>query len=207
MWYNDSPIKTKCNCTKYIRLVQYLEGKKKLLSQVIETFSKTPGVKLLSGKLHGGYFRKRLVSPERVWGNFFLIRVQLKYKIGNKMYKRTLIVYPSDVYPYGRQTLNVVEQTAELKYKGGKSWKEMEDELYQRYDFSLNRIKRMIKRVSLVFERLVTSKIIPLPPFLNVATWICSKVKNFESLAFSYGHRMSSGLFCRGDFTGDLFSP
>jgi len=169
------------------------------------SFSEILGVKVLSGRLHGGYYRKKLVNGKRVWENFFLIRVQLKYQIGNKMYKRTLVIYPSDVYPYGRQTLAVVEQTAEMRYKEEKSWKEMEDELYQRYDFSLNRIKRMIKRVSLVFERLVTSTI--MPPFLNVATWICAKVKSFENLTFSYGHRMSSGLFCRGDFIGDLFSP
>jgi len=208
MWYNDSPIrKSIYNCIEYVRLVQDLKGKKKILSQVKATFSKIPGVKVLSGKLHGGYCRKRLTSVERVWKNFFLIRIQLKFKIGSKMHKRSPVIYPSDVYPYGRQTLDVVEITAELRYKRGMSWKNLEDELYQRYDFSLNRIKRMIKRVSLVFERLVTGKIVP--PFLNVATWMCAKAKSFESLTFSYGERMQSGLFCRAEriFTGDLFSP
>lgn len=172
-------------------------------------YSKIPGVKLLSGKLHGGYCRKRLVSAERVWENFFLIRIQLKYKIGRKIYKWSPLIYPSDVYPYGRQTLDVVEEAAELRYKGRKSWYDMEGELYDRYDFSLNRIKRMINRVSLVFERLVTSKIIQ--PFLNVAAWICARVKvdvnSFESLTFCYAHQMLSVLFCREIFTGDLFSP
>ena len=209
IWYNDSPFKTKIdfNCTEYACLVQDLKGKKKILSQVMAIFSKIPGVKVLSGKLHGGYCRKRLTSVERVWKDFFLIRIQLKFKICRKRYKRSLVIYPSDVYPYGRQTLDVVEITAELRYKRGMSWKNLEDELYQRYDFSLNRIKRMIKRVSLVFERLVTSKIIS--PFLNVATWICAKVKSFENLTFSYGEWMRSGLFCPEEriFTGDLFSP
>lgn len=205
MWYNDSPIKSEFNCIEYVRLVQDLEGKKKILSQVKGNFSEIPGLKVILVKLHGGYCRKKLTSAERVWRDFFLIRIQLQYKIGSKTYKSTLVIYPSDVYPYGRQTLDVVEQTAELKYKGGKSWKKLEDELYERYDFSLNRIKRIINRVSLVFERLVTSQ--TLPPILNVAAWICAKVESFESLTFSYGHRMLSGLFCRGIFTGDLFSP
>ncbi len=198
-------IKICIDYTEYACLVQDLEGRKKILSQVIEFFFKNPGVKVLSAKLNGGYYRKRLVSSEKAWENFFLIRMRLEYKSGNKIYKRSPVIYPSDVYPYGRQTLDVVEKTAELRYKEGKSWKKLEDELYQRYDFSLNRIKRIISRVSLVFQRLVTSKIIP--PFLNVAVWICARVKSFESLTFSYRQRMLSELFCRGVFTGDLLSP
>lgn len=186
-------------------LVQDLKGKKKILSQVIKGLLKIPGLKVLSGKLHGGYCRKSLVSSERVWVNFFLIRIQLEYKRWKEIYKKSLVIYPSDVYPYGRQTLDVVEEAVEMRYKEERSWKELEDELFESYNFSFNRIKRMIKRVSLVFDRLVTSQIIP--PFLNAAAWICAKVKSFESLTFSYRHRMLSGLFCRGEITGDLFSP
>lgn len=188
-----------------MRLVQDLKGKKKILSQVMKGLPKIPGLKVLSGKLHGGYCRKRLVSGERVWVNFFLIRIQLEYKRGKEIYKQSPVIYPSDVYPYGRQTLAVVEETAEIRYKEKKSWKDLADELFESYNFSLNRIKRMINRVSLVFDRLVTSQIIP--PFLNVSDWICAKVKSFESLTFSYIHRMVSGLFCGGEVTRDLFSP
>jgi len=99
--------KVKFNCTEYVCLVQDLKGKKKILSQVREGLSKIPSLKVLSCKLHGGYWRKRLVSGERVWENFFLIRIQLKYKIGSKIYKPSPVIYPSDVYPYGRQTLDV----------------------------------------------------------------------------------------------------
>ncbi len=186
-------------------LVQDLKGKKKILSQVMGGFSKIPSLKVLSCKLHGGYWRKRLVSGERVWENFFLIRIQLKYKIGSKIYKRSPVIYPSDVYPYGRQTLDVVEETAELRYKRRKSWKDLGDDLYERYDFSINRIKKMINRVSLVFERLVTSQIIP--PFLNVAAWIGVEVKSFETLTFCYRHRMLGRRFCSRGFREDLFSP
>lgn len=169
--------------------------------------SKIPGLKVLSYKLHGGYYRKILVSREQVWENFFLIRIQLKYKRGKKIYKKSPVIYPSDVYPYGRQTLDVVEETADKRYKEKKSWKELEDDLFESYNFSFNRIRGMINRVSLVFERLVTSQI--LPPFLKVAFWICSREKSFESLAFSYRHRMVMGIFCCevGGIIRDLFSP
>jgi hypothetical protein len=210
MWYNDSPIKSEYNCTKYFRLVQDLKGKKRILSQVIKELSDISGIKVLSYKLHGGYCRKRLVSGEGVWENFFLIRIHLKYQRGQKGYKKSPVIYPSDVYPYGRQTLEVVEETAEKRYKEEKSWKELEDDLFASYNFSLNRIKRMINRVSLVFERLVTSQILPLPPFLQVSGWIRCRVKSFESLTICYRHRMVSGLFCRSEVIWDprdLFSP
>jgi hypothetical protein len=206
IWYNDSAIKkVGYNFIEYACLVQDLKGKKKILSQVIAEFCKIPGIKILSGKLHGGYFRKILISNGKVWENFFLIRIHLEFKIGSKMYKWTPTIYPSDVYPYGRQTLNVVEKAAESRYKERKSWKSLEDELYQRYGFSLNRIKRMISRVSLAFERLMTSRTIQ--RFIDVVAWIRDKVESFESLSFSYAQQMLSGLFCREVFKGDLFSP
>ena len=177
---------------------------------MIKELSDISGIKVLSYKLHGGYCRKRLVSGEGVWENFFLIRIHLKYQRGQKRYKKSPVIYPSDVYPYGRQTLEVVEETADKRYKEEKSWKELEDDLFASYNFSLNRIKRMINRVSLVFERLVTSQILPLPPFLQVADWIRCRVKSFESLTICYRHRMVSGLFCRSEvswYPRDLFSP
>lgn len=187
------------------------------MCQVRRILVKISGITILLVKLHGGYCRKKLISSEKVWENFFLIRVQVEYKIGKEIRKTTRVIYPSDVYPYGRQTLDVVEEAADLRYKGKKFWKSMGDIFYARYEFSLNRIKRMINRVSLVFERLVTSQTIRLngpdpQPFLNVLnveTWICTKVESFESLSFSYRDRMLYGpIYLRHKgFYKDLFSP
>jgi hypothetical protein len=99
-----------------------------------------------------------------------------------------------------------------FRYKEKKFWTSMGDILYERYEFSLNRIKGMIKRVSLVFERLVTSQTIPLDdhqPFLNVETWICARVENFEDLSFSYRDKMLYGpIYLRHKiFSKDLFAP
>lgn len=197
------------------------------MCQVQDDLSKIPGLVILLIRLHGGYCRKKLVSPEKVWENFFLIRIRLEYKIGNETRKTTQVIYPSDVYRYGRQTLNVVEEAAELRYKEKKSWLSMEDALYTCYEFSLNRIKRMINRVSLVFERLLTSQTIRISlngdqadniqPFLNVVNalnveaWICSKMESFEQLTFSYRDKMLYGpIYLRHKhkiFSKDLFSP
>jgi len=205
MWYNDSPITTEFNCNQYATLAQDLEGRKKILAQVIQILLKITEIKEISVKLHGGYCRKILVSKEKIWENYFLIRVKIEYKIGNKKYKKSPVIYPSDVYPYGRQTLDVVEQASDMRYKEKKSWKKLEDALYERYSFFLNRIKRMINRVCLVFERLNTSKTIPF--FLNVTRWICSRVESFESLTFAYRDQALSSLFSRKIFIKSLFSP
>jgi hypothetical protein len=182
------------------------------MCQVRRVLAKISVIPIILISLHGGYCRKKLISPEKVWENFFLIRVRLEYKIGNKTRKTTLVIYPSDVYRYGRQTLDVVEEAAELRSKGKKSWTTLANEFYERYEFSLSRIKRMIKRVSLVFERLVTSQTISLDdhqPFLNVDTWICVKTESFERLSFSYRDKMLYGpiyLRHKGFYKG-LFSP
>jgi hypothetical protein len=214
-------IKTNYNCTVYASLVQDLAGRKKILCQVEDILSKISGIKILLLRLHGGYCRKRLISPEKVWKNFFLIRVRLEYKRGNETRKITRVIYPSDVYRYGRQTLDVLEEVAEFRCKKKKSWTFLANEFYERYEFSLNRIKRMIKRVSLAFERLMTSQTIrpdDQQTFLNVDTWICVKVEgvegvegaeSFERLSFSYRDKMLYGpIYLRHKgFYKDLFSP
>jgi hypothetical protein len=166
------------------------------LGQERDILSKISGIKILLLRLHGGYCRKELISTKKVWKNFFLIRVRLECKIDNETHKITRVIYPSDVYRYGRQTLDVLEEAAELRFKKNKSWTSLADEFYERYEFSLNRIKRMIKRVSLAFERLMTSQTIrpdDQQTFLNVDTWICAKVEgaeSFERLSFSYRDKM-----------------
>lgn len=185
------------------------------MCQVKEVLSKISGITILLIRLHGGYCRRKLISPEKVWENFFLIRVRLEYKIGNETRKTTQVIYPSDVYRYGRQTLEVVEEAADMRYKKKKSWTSLANEFYERYEFSLNRIKGMIKRVSLVFERLVTSQTIsPIRAdahqlFLNVDTWICVKEESFVRLSFSYRDKMLYGpIYLRHKgFYKDLFAP
>lgn len=118
---------------------------------------------------------------------------------------KTLIIYPSDVYSYGRQTLDVVNEAAVLRHQYDYSWYKLENRFYEAYDFSLNRIKGMLKRVELVFDRLITSQIITV--FRDVSDWIKREWRDFQSLTFIYRSRMVGGLFGDGNFVSDLFSP
>ncbi len=147
--------------------------------------------------------------------NFPLVRIlwECECKKGNDTVVRTSIVYPSDVYPYGRQTLDVVEEVAGLRMREGCSWYELEDRLYEIYDFSLNRIKRMLGRVSLVFNRLLTSRTISGYRYRDVLDWFIETKESFVHLTFVYRAQMmggdQGGLFGTENLLNfkDLFSP
>ena len=163
------------------------------------------GLKSFSCKLHGLVYRKSLVSVGKVFYHFPLLRLQLKYKEGHTESVKTLIIYPSDVYPYGRQTLDVVNEVAVQRHRCGDSWYRLESRFYEAYDFSLNRIKGILNRVELVFNRLISSRIIPV--FREVSDWIKRELRNFQSLTFIYRSQMVGQLLGDGGFMRDLFSP
>lgn len=185
-----------------------MNGKKEIKRVVLNDLSSISGLKILSCKLHGVVFRKRLViSGGEILRNFPLVRIWCKYKKGNDIFVRTSIVYPSDVYPYGRQTLDVVEEVAGLRISNGCSWYELESRLCEIYDFSLNRIKRMLGRVLLVFNRLLTSRIIS--GYRDLLDWFMGAKESFEHLSLVYRTGMIGGLFGSKDVINfkDLFSP
>lgn len=167
--------------------------------------SKISGIKLLSIKLHGVVYRKKLVSVDKNFHNYPLLRIQVKYMRGKQIHVETPIVYPSDVYPYGRKTLDVVEEIAFLRYRDGHSWYILGNIFYDKYDFSLNSIKSTIDRLDLVFNRLLTGGIIA--GFLTVSRWLCAEEKSFQTLSLAYRNRLLFGLFSSGSLAIDLFSP
>jgi len=183
-----------------VSLVQDLRGRKKIKSQLVEYLSSIPGIKILSCKIHGLVYRKKLVNVGafNLFLDFPLLRVKWEYKKGHGTFVKTSIIYPADVYPHGRQILVVVEEVARLRYREGCSWYKLERRLSERYDFSLNRIKRMLKRVSLVFNRLITSRIIPF--FCDVSAWIMEECRRFVDLSFTFRERMVGGIFQDGSF-------
>lgn len=118
---------------------------------------------------------------------------------------RTLIIYPSDVYPYGRQTLEVVNEVALQRYRCGDSWYTLENRFYEAYEFSLNRIKGMLNRVELVFNRLLSSRTISV--FRDITDWLTAESRSFQHLTFIYRSQMVDQLLGDRGFVRDLFSP
>lgn len=193
------------NCTQNKEKLQDLRGKKEIKAQVVQELSKIPGIKLLSCKFHGVVYRKRLVSVDKDFPDYPLLRIQVKYMRGKHIHVETPIVYPADVYPYGRKTLDVVEEIAFLRYRDGQSWHILGNIFYDKYDFSLNSIKATIDRLDLVFNRLLTVRIIA--GFLTVSRWLCAEEKSFQTLSLAYRNRLLFGLFSSGGLAIDLFSP
>ena len=162
-------------------------------------------MKSFSCKLHGLVYRKSLVSASKAFYRFPLVRLQLKYKKGHRECVRTLIIYPSDVYPYGRQTLEVVNEVALQRYRCGDSWYKLENRFYEAYEFSLNRIKGMLNRVELVFNRLLSSRTISV--FRDITDWLNAESRSFQHLTFIYRNQMVDQLLGDRGFVIDLFSP
>lgn len=183
--------------------MQDLQGRKKIKSQVKEELSKIFGLKLIACILWGVILRKKLVSKEAIYINFQLLRIKVIYKQGRKIVEETLVVYPADMYRYGRKTLDVVEEIAYARYREEKSWCKMGNDFYEKYDFPLNNVKRTIKRMDLVFNRLVTSDIIS---GLNLRDWLLGEERSFEELNLLYWNRLISGALSRCRFKDELFS-
>jgi hypothetical protein len=114
--------------------------------------------------------RKKLVSRDIIYWDFPLVRVQMKYKCGNKGEEivQSRLIYPNNVYPYGRKTLEVLEDIADKRYVERTSWKNLGDIFYERYDFSVENLKSSIIRVSVAFNRLLTVGLIQA---LNIVQW------------------------------------
>lgn len=150
--------------------MQDLIGRKILMAQAMQKVSEIEGITLLHFRLKGVDHRKKLVSQNIIYWAFPLVRVQMKYKCGNKGKEivQSRLIYPGNVYPYGRKTLEVLEDIADKRYVKRSSWKDLGDIFYERYDFSVENIKRSIVRVNVAFNRLLTAGLIQA---LNIVQW------------------------------------
>jgi hypothetical protein len=133
----------------------------------------------------------------------------MTYRCGNKgpVIVQSRLIYPSNVYPYGRKSLEVLEDIADMRYAEGSSWKDLGDIFYERYDFSVENLKRSIIRVNVAFNRLLTVGLIQA---LNIVEWRfgerekCEQREppDFITLSFLYREKLFFGVVIYG--TGQL---
>lgn len=152
--------------------MQDLGSRKILMAQAMQKVSEIEGITLLHFRLKGVDYRKKLVSRDFIYPDFPLVRILMKYQCGNKgkgpVIVQSRLIYPNNVYPYGRKTLEVLEDIADQRYVEGTSWKDLGDIFYERYDFSVENLKRAIIRVNVAFNRLLAVGIIQ---SLNIVEW------------------------------------
>jgi len=150
--------------------MQDLSSRKILMAQAMQMVSEIEGITLLHFRMKGVDHRKKLVSRDIIYLDFPLVRVLIKYKCVNKGEEivQSRLIYPNNVYPYGRKTLEVLEDIADKRYVERTSWKDLGDIFYESYDFSVENLKRSIIRVNVAFNRLLTVGLIQA---LNIVQW------------------------------------
>jgi hypothetical protein len=152
--------------------MQDLSSRQGVMAQAVQELSEIEGIKVLHCQLHGVDYRKKLVSRDLIYFDFPLMRVLITYQYpyGRKrpIIVQSRLIYPNNVYPYGRKTLEVLEDIADQRYVEGTSWKDLGDIFYERYDFSVENLKRSIIRVNVAFNRLLTVGLIQA---LNIVEW------------------------------------
>ncbi len=154
---------------------------------------------LISFRYHDSYYRKRLYLREGSLAEFELIRAEVRIKSGKEVLIRNVTIYPCDVVYYVRRTLEVVEDIVEKKVKEQKSYKEVEDYCFLKYEIkSIKPILQAMRRVSLAFNRLLTSKLISFRTFTD---FISQKVKDLTFYNLIYQNCLSkAGLGLLGLF-------
>jgi len=178
--------------------MQDLRSRKILMTQAMRKVSEIEGITLLHFRLQGVDYRKKLVSRDAIYTDFPLVRVLMvmKYQGGSKgeVIVQSRLIYPGNVYPYGRKTLEVLEDIADKRYVEGTSWKDLGDIFYERYAFSEENLKRSIIRVNVAFNRLLTVGLIQA---LNIVQWRFGErePQSFITLSFLYREKLFFGIF------------
>ena len=140
--------------------------------------------KIISCKFHDFVNRKTLITGTGILYNYKLLRVKVRYKKGSSLIVKNIIVYPSDVIPYVRKTLDVIEEIVSYKIRQGMSYYQIE-KIYDNRDFgfSINSIKLAIKRTKIAFNKLVTSMLVKA---LNFSGWLINEERDFIKLNMLY---------------------
>lgn len=157
--------------------MQAPEERKKIIERVSKELSLKFNV--LSVKFHDFVFRKKLVVRYSLYRNYPLVRVKLEYRHKGKTVSKNVILYPCDVVPYVRKSLDVIEEMVRAKLVEDLSYKKVGDIFYAKYELGLNSIKSALKMAQTAFDRLVGLR--PAKG-LNVKDWIKSERRSFSFL-------------------------
>lgn len=181
------------DCNAYRLKMQILSERKKIMAQATQEFLKIGGIQLINCKLHGIDHRKKLTTVDRTYFNFPLMRILVTYKKKgcSSIIVKSKLIYPADVFPYGRKTLGVFELIARQRLVKGTSWYNMDKIFDLKYGFSTSNLKASIARVNLVFARLLTAGLIQR---FNVSQWLYNEQRSFVLLTQAYRKRLFAAV-------------
>jgi hypothetical protein len=177
--------------------MQGSSGQKAIIERVIQELSVK--LKLISVKFHGFSFRKKLIVPggdDRK--NYCLMRVKITFKEKGAVVSKNVIIYPCDVVPYVRKSLDVIEEMVRGKLQKGQSYLQAGDLFYKKYNLSINSIKSAVRMAEKAFSKLLSCDLIE---GFDLVFWISCEKRNFAYL----NHLYREELLRRNIFADNLF--
>jgi hypothetical protein len=171
-------------------------GQEKIIERVSRELSGK--MKVISVKLHDFVYRKKLFVKGGLYRNYCLMRVKLTLKQKRDVVRKNVIIYPCDVVPYVRKSLDVIEEMVRVKLQKEQSYWDAGNVFYEKYNFDLNSIKSAVKMAEKAFSRLLTCN---LAEGIDLVSWISCETRSFACLNHLYRKEL---LRCN-IFAGNLF--
>lgn len=176
--------------------MQGSSGQEKIIERVRDELSGK--LKLLSVKLHDFVYRKKLFVQGDIWRNYCLMRVRLTFKEKGHVVRKNVIIYPCDVVPYVRRSLDVIEEMARVRLQRGRSYLKAGDIIYDKHELDVSSIKSAVKLAEKAFARLLTCN---LAEGIDLVSWISCETRSFACL----NHLYREELLRHNIFADNLF--
>jgi len=176
--------------------MQGSNGQEKIIERVREELSGK--LKLLSVSLHDFVFRKQLFVKGDIWRDFCLMRVRLTFKEKGHVKRKNVIVYPCDVIPYVRRSLEVIEEIVRVRLQKGFSYLKAGNVIYAKHELGVSGIKSAVKLAEKAFGRLLACN---LAEGLDPVSWISCERRRFSCL----NHLYRKELLRHNIFADNLF--
>jgi len=176
--------------------MQGSSGQEKIIERVRSELSGK--LKLLSVKLHDFVYRKKLFVQGDIWRNFCLMRVRLTFKEKGHVKRKNVIIYPCDVVPYVRRSLDVIEEIVRVRLQKGNSYWEAGNIIYAKHKLGVSSIKSAVKLAEKAFGRLLACN---LAEGLDLVFWISCETRSFACL----NHLYREELLRHNIFADNLF--
>lgn len=155
-------------------------------------------LKLISIKTHDFIYRKQLIVKEGNWENYCLMRVKITFQEKGVVVSKNVIIYPCDVVPYIRKSLDVIEEMVRVKIEQEHSYRIAGTIFCDKYDFELNSINLAVKMAEKAFGRLLTCD---LAEGIDLSSWLSRETRSFAYL----NHLYRQEFLRRNIFAGNLF--
>jgi len=126
------------------------------------------------------------------------MRVRLTFKEKGCVVRKNVIVYPCDVIPYVRRSLDVIEEIVRVKLQRGCSHLKTGNIIYEKHELDVSCIKSAVRMAEKAFGRLLSRD---LAEGIDPVSWLSCERRSFACL----NHLYRKELLRYNLFAGNLF--